>query len=375
VAGDLNDRGVPTVTGKKWSAAVLRQVLVSGRISGRREYHGQIMTGQASWPAIISAADSDQLRAQLARRAGTPRGRGRSYLMSGIFTCGTCHVGLYGRPHTSGLRYVCVKTPGLPDCGTIAVMATPAEQVAFDVILTALDSPDFLAALIANASAGEDADTAGISGQLRTIGTRRDELAEAWAAGDITRKEWLTARDKLTADAGALTARLSRTQHARTLAAFAAMTGTPWQRWETMTTGAHRALIQATTAAIPIHPATTRRWNPPASETPSGAPNYPTTERPACAAHQPGRWPPPTAPDPSPWKARPAAQATRPPPPPSAGATRHATGPLPPRHPGNAPSGHRLAPHITHLPRSAPTWPQWPTHLPQPAGGPVPHRI
>ena len=31
-----------------------------------------------------------------------------------------------------------------------------------------------------------------------------------------------------------------RTQHSRTLAAFAAMTGTVWQRWETMTTGARR---------------------------------------------------------------------------------------------------------------------------------------
>jgi hypothetical protein len=29
-----------------------------------------------------------------------------------------------------------------------------------------------------------------------------------------------------------------------------------------MTTGARRALIQAVTAGIPVHPATTRRWNP-----------------------------------------------------------------------------------------------------------------
>jgi len=80
--------------------------------------------------------------------------------------------------------------------------------------------------------------------------------------GDISRKEWLAARDRLTADADALTARLSRSQHSRTLAAFAAMTGTVWERWETMTTGARRALIQAAAAAIPVRPATTRRWNP-----------------------------------------------------------------------------------------------------------------
>jgi len=256
IAGDLNDRDIPTVTGKKWSGAVLRQILVSGRISGRREYHGEIMTEQASWPAIISAEHSDQLRAQLATRAGTPRARARSYLLSGIFTCG---AGLYGRRHSSGLRYVCVKAPGLPGCGTVAVMAAPAEQIARDVILTALDSPDFLAALItatSGAGAGE------ISGQLRAIDSRRDELADAWAAGEISRKEWLTARDRLTADVGALTARLSRSQHSRTLAAFAGMTGTVWQRWATMTTGARRALIQSVAAGIPVHPAASRHWNP-----------------------------------------------------------------------------------------------------------------
>jgi len=111
IAGDLNDRDIPTVTGKKWSGAVLRQILVSGRISGRREYHGEIMTEQASWPAIISAEDSDQLRAQLATRAGTPRARARSYMLSGIFTCG---AGLYGRRHSAACGTCASRPPACP---------------------------------------------------------------------------------------------------------------------------------------------------------------------------------------------------------------------------------------------------------------------
>jgi hypothetical protein len=102
----------------------------------------------------------------------------------------------------------------------------------------------------------------GISGQLRAIDARRDELAAMWSAGEISRKEWLTARHQLSASADALTAELPRTQHGRALAQFAAMTGTVWDCWEQMTTGARRALIQSVTAAIPVHPATTRRWNP-----------------------------------------------------------------------------------------------------------------
>jgi len=49
---------------------VLKQVLTSARISGRREYHEEIVH-ENSWPAIITPAVSDQLRALLTPTAGT----------------------------------------------------------------------------------------------------------------------------------------------------------------------------------------------------------------------------------------------------------------------------------------------------------------
>jgi site-specific DNA recombinase len=52
VAGDLNDRAVPSATGKRWSAEVLSQILTSARISGRREHYGEILHAE-SWAAII----------------------------------------------------------------------------------------------------------------------------------------------------------------------------------------------------------------------------------------------------------------------------------------------------------------------------------
>jgi site-specific DNA recombinase len=81
LARELNARGITTVSGSQWSPQGLRLVLVSGRISGRREYKptdsyepghrpllGQL-TATDSWSAIISPADSDRLRALLADRA------------------------------------------------------------------------------------------------------------------------------------------------------------------------------------------------------------------------------------------------------------------------------------------------------------------
>jgi site-specific DNA recombinase len=260
IAADLNARAVPTVTGRTWSTGVVRQILTSGRISGRREYHGDI-THDQSWPPIITPEVSDQLRILLARRPGTPRASSRRYLLSGILTCGKCGHGLYARADKGrAVRYLCVKDPGKDGCGTIHIAAHRADDEVRDRILTALDTPEMMAALIGAAGGGQDTDDT--AARLRAIEARRDELAITWAQGEISRKEWLAARDHLTAAASQLTARLARTAHGRALAQFAAMTGTVWDRWDAMTTGARRALIQSITAGIPVHPATSKHWNP-----------------------------------------------------------------------------------------------------------------
>ena len=114
VAADLNARGIPTATGKQWRRNTLRDVLVSARISGRREYHGEIMH-DPSWPAIITAEQSDRLRALLARPDGQPRKR-RTYLYSGLLVCGRdgcgrrCRAGRTRR----GRRYCASRRPACP---------------------------------------------------------------------------------------------------------------------------------------------------------------------------------------------------------------------------------------------------------------------
>jgi hypothetical protein len=100
-------------------------------------------------------------------------------------------------------------------------------------VLTALDTPEFLAALL-TATAGEGTPAAEITAGLREADERREELARDYAARRITRREWEGAREEITAAADRLTAELARTQHSRTLAAFAARGGSVWDRWEAM---------------------------------------------------------------------------------------------------------------------------------------------
>jgi site-specific DNA recombinase len=162
-------------------------------------------------------------------------------LLSGILRCGRCGAGLYGQLHSGGLRYACVKGPGLPGCGEISITAGNAESEVPDQILTVLDSPEFVAALI-TAFAGGNGAADDVSARLRDVDARREELAAMWAAGEISRREWHTARDELSAADDALTVQLSLTPHSRILAQFAAMAGAVWDRWQIMTTGARRAL-------------------------------------------------------------------------------------------------------------------------------------
>lgn len=281
VAAMLNTRGVRTSQGNPWTTQGLRLMLASARISGRREYKptnsyqgtrpllGEI-TATDCWPAIISPADSDSLRALLsdpARRVRNHTTRSARYLLSGVFRCALCGRPLLGRAHHGKPRYACIKFPGFPGCGKISIMAEPADREARDQILTALnDSPDLLPALLRrhqSGHAGPDGEDPGA--ELRLIDEQRSELARAWARREITRREWAEAKAELDAQADRFTSRLTHTTQARALAQFAALQGDMWQRWEdpAMTRSARRALIQACVTGIDVHPANPRkRWDP-----------------------------------------------------------------------------------------------------------------
>jgi site-specific DNA recombinase len=254
VAADLNRRGLPTTTGKQWRAGTLRATLVSARISARREYHGEIIA-DAVWPAIISVEESDRLRALLARTDGKPRKQRSTYLYSRLLRCGRCGGPLWGRNHDRARRYVCAKAPGLAGCGRITVYAEPVEEEIRDQVLTALESPKFLARLMRASAGTASTDEKTASDQIRAIDERRDELAAEWATGALTRKEWATARRALDDQLAKITRALSRDTHSTALAQFAAMDGDAWARWEQLTTGARRALVEATAGPITIGPA------------------------------------------------------------------------------------------------------------------------
>lgn len=197
----LNDSGTAPAASKSWRTSAVRQILCSGRIAGLREHHGQVI-GAAAWPAIITPAQRDQVLARMTARALTKTRAARTYLLSGLLRCGRCGNRLYSQarhvnPENRVRRYACLSGPDQGGCGRLTVVAQPVEELLADAVLTRLDSPALSDALAGKASV--DVDVAVLSAQLDADTARLDELAALYANGTVTAREWIAARDPITA--------------------------------------------------------------------------------------------------------------------------------------------------------------------------------
>jgi hypothetical protein len=191
LCADLNERGVVTSTGKRWATTSLRRVLGSGRISGQREHHGEIVA-RADWPAIISPKQTATIRAILSDPARRTNHTARSYLLTQLLRCGQCGERMVARPRAGGQRrYICAKGPNYSGCGKTFVVADDLEQLISDAVLYRLDSPELEAAIKGRPldDAGEAAQQAADAAEAKLA-----ELAAAYANDEITMAEWRVAR-------------------------------------------------------------------------------------------------------------------------------------------------------------------------------------
>ncbi|HUQ43100.1 MAG TPA: recombinase family protein, partial [Candidatus Limnocylindria bacterium] len=86
VAGEWNARGVKTPAGRPWTVQTLRRILASPRLSGQREYRGEIVA-VGTWQRIIKPDETTRLRVMLNERARTRTRAVRRYLLPGLLRC------------------------------------------------------------------------------------------------------------------------------------------------------------------------------------------------------------------------------------------------------------------------------------------------
>jgi hypothetical protein len=147
--------------------------------------------------------------------------------------------------------YICRKAPGFDGCSRLAMVADPLEDLIIEAVLRLSDSPEF-----AEARARRDApdDDDGAAEEITAAQARLAELAEMWAAGEITRAEWMTARKTLEAAVEAAQRRVSRR---RPTTALDGLDGPGALRaaWPELPVSRQRAVLAAIVDRVVIAPA------------------------------------------------------------------------------------------------------------------------
>jgi len=249
---NLNERGILTVTGKQWTPHVLTRMLLSARISGQREHHGQIVAA-ATWPAIITPEQTAKLRGLAGQGRRAPRSP-RRYLLTRLLRCSKCGATMVSRPREDGeRRYVCAKGPGFIGCNGTFILARDLEAFVVEAALYRLDTPELQAAL--RGEIASDNATSAVQSDLDAALAQQDELALAYANTEISMREWRTARDPIEARVETLKKTLSRATRTTVLADYIGHTATLRRQWAELDLSRQQAIVRAVLDHITVAPA------------------------------------------------------------------------------------------------------------------------
>ena len=273
VCREFAERDVTTPTGGRWQPRTLRRMLASARISGRREHRprsssdngtrpltGEIVAVDA-WPAIITPAESDRLRALLTDpdRQRFSSATGRTYLLSGILRCGRCGGAMCGRPRSGTPRYVCPNMPGGSTCGGTATNAARTDDHVRDFILEALASTDLAEQL--RAQGGDDVPA--LRASIADDEAQLEDLSAAWASKRISMREWTTAREIIEGRLQRYRGKLARITTTAPIDDFIGSPADMRNRWDSLNASQRRAIVSTVVQRIDVMPAdTSKRWDP-----------------------------------------------------------------------------------------------------------------
>jgi DNA invertase Pin-like site-specific DNA recombinase len=243
LAADLNRRSVRTVTGVGWKGSVLRNLLLSARISGQREHHGEIVA-PGDWQAIIRPEQTAGLRAMLTDPERRTNRAARRYLLTSLLHCAVCKSRLVARPRGDGARrYICAKGPGLPGCGGVAILADTLERFIVEAVLHRLDSPALAAALGGADAPSELLDAARL--EAETSGGELEQLAAAYGQREITWAEYLAARKPIEARIEAAKRTISRHSRASAVEPYVGASSALRDLWPELPLSRQRAVVAA----------------------------------------------------------------------------------------------------------------------------------
>ncbi|MBS1908222.1 MAG: recombinase family protein [Actinobacteria bacterium] len=260
----LNEEGVPT-SGKanSWRSPTLRGLLLSGRIAGLRDHRGEV-AGEAVWDPIITREQRERILAVFASRKRSGRRTPQRYLLTGLLRCGKCGGKLFSaaRQTPQGKverRYVCQSGPDHGGCGRLTISAVPVESWLTEAALYRLDTPEVTAAL--EGKHETDARHVDAVAALEAAQRRLTDVAEMFAAGDITKAEYLAARPVAEAKAAEAMRMLESLATKDNLDSLVGRGTVLRERWDTYSLDRQHAIIRAILPSATIAPGRPGRGN------------------------------------------------------------------------------------------------------------------
>lgn len=197
-----------TGTGAEWRQQTLRNMLINPRIIGRRIYQGEDF-GEGTHQPILDRVTWEKLMGLLKDPSRRTNNRPvyTGLVLSGLLRCGKvvgtdpetgedvlCDNRLVIAPSAGRPAYRCAKRPGIGGCNGLAIVASKLDELVVETVHLALDTPELLAEL---RGAGDDPgpDVEALTAEIAAAQARIDECADMFADGEITRAEWLRARN------------------------------------------------------------------------------------------------------------------------------------------------------------------------------------
>jgi hypothetical protein len=252
IAQDLNDRGVPTSTGGRWSPQSLRRMLASPRISGQRAHHGEI-AASAQWPGIISAEDGARIRALLANPERRTNKAARRYLLGGLLVCSKCGERLVARPRTGGKRrYACAKGAGFSGCGGTFINAEEVERFVTEAVLHRVDSRDLQRARERRQRDAPEAER--WWKEAEAANEQLEELAAEYGRREITIGEWKAARKPIEQRLTAARKQLAKSTHGGLLDSYVGHSDRLRADWDGLDLSQQHALVAAVIDSVLVRP-------------------------------------------------------------------------------------------------------------------------
>jgi DNA invertase Pin-like site-specific DNA recombinase len=254
VAHDWNGRGISSSSGAQWRVSAMQRMLAGPRLAGLRVHRGEVV-GSAAWKPILDRETHERLHALLGDpRRRTGRGRPPANLLSGgIARCGRCGASLTSGRGGGTRRYGCKAAPGLAACGGISIGADALDVLVTDAVLLRLESPVLEQAVSRRPTRPQRDALADVEDAEQ----RLTDLAEMFASGEVSRREWLAARTKIDERLTAARAQLGQSERVDALAGLGGRDAVRGA-WPTLTLEQQQTILRALIDKIVIAPAARR---------------------------------------------------------------------------------------------------------------------